>query len=962
VGSGLLGLRDARRISPYSRATQAGTMHAILTEDPPSLLSIRPELPGDVDSVFGRALAKSREDRYPICGEFAEALSSALGLAVGSSIWAPGRVLGPSNDLLQVWDRGDPGWDMEQDRTPTTVLPGGRLDIRLKSSFRYVHEPSRADDEALPPLGNESLVSELETQIRHSRGGTFLITGFRGVGKSTLVTRALDELDSRSGEDIVTRVSLNVARSTTTEQLLFAIVRRIFETLDNEGMMERLPPQARHALLVSYVRTSMSYSQTQSRSAQQTAGLNVGLGPGRLVKAVSDVAGPELQLSMNKSRSLATEAAFLAYSETDAEYDLMRIISLVSRTLTMPAGRRPRFRWLQRRGLAAPPRLRLVIVLDELDKLTVDDKGLAVVEELLSGTKNVLTASGAHFLVIAGPDLQDRAIRDAARGTGVYESVFSWRLYIPCAWDAPKRLIDDVLDDDRSLSPGLTEMLVNYLRFKARGVPRRLLQEFNSFVSWPNDQPRLRIAQRDLERVAFYARVEQVLRKFMEDSKDDSLFPAAIDEDRWRVGSYFAVDWVLQSRGKPFTAADLLREGESGRFDPLLRISRSSIDRLLDHLADHEVLEVVRKNDAMNTVMADVKGAADKVFCLSGDIRHRLSDFAMQGHDTHVFTRVVPSREPAYEDTFPRLVIGGRYEVSDLVSQGSLSSVYKGRDLVTGRQVTIKLLRPALAYDTVALARFRREAMISRRLDHAQVVRTLDFIDGPANFAIITERLLGQTLQDIVENEGVMQPTEVVGMGQVLTDALTYLAAEQVVRLDLKPGSIIMADRGPVIADLGIAIQREQDITAITNPGLLVGTPAFMAPELFTAQVSDTRADIYSLGIVMYYCLAGSLPWEGLPNVHDVMHAVLNEQLDITGLGISEPFRAILERATARNPDDRFDDATALGNALRETPEWEGLPVPRESGDPDIARTTRIDGHRGNHPEWDATSHPTRVD
>lgn len=77
-----------------------------------------------------------------------------------------------------------------------------------------------------------------------------------------------------------------------------------------------------------------------------------------------------------------------------------------------------------------PPRLRLVVVLDEVDKLTVDDRGMAAVEELLSGTKNVLTMSGAHFLVIAGPDLQDRALRDAARSTGIYESVFGWRLYV----------------------------------------------------------------------------------------------------------------------------------------------------------------------------------------------------------------------------------------------------------------------------------------------------------------------------------------------------------------------------------------------------------------------------------------------------------------------------------------------------------------------------------------------------
>jgi serine/threonine-protein kinase len=326
----------------------------------------------------------------------------------------------------------------------------------------------------------------------------------------------------------------------------------------------------------------------------------------------------------------------------------------------------------------------------------------------------------------------------------------------------------------------------------------------------------------------------------------------------------------------------------------------------------------------MNTIVADVRESNEKVYRLSREIRRTLYGFAERLDEASVL-QAAYAAGPRPADTPALRVIAGRYEIGDIIGQGGLSTVYKGRDITTGQQVTVKLLLTALADDTVALARFRREAEISRKLNHTHVVRTYAFIDGPEDFAIIVERLLGQTLQEVIRNDGVMSPGEVAGMGQVLAGALTYLAGQQVVRLDLKPGNVIMADRGPVIADLGVAFEQDTARTGITATGLIVGTPAFMAPELIAGNEADPRSDIYSLGLVMYYCLAGKHPWEDIPNVAGIMNAVLNERIDMSGLKISEPFRATLQRATAHKPDDRFASATALGNALRQTPEWQAL-------------------------------------
>jgi eukaryotic-like serine/threonine-protein kinase len=974
---------------PFSDSGGISVMMAQVRDAPPPPTARRPELPAAVDGVFAAALAKAPVDRFATCGEFAAALGAAMGRPRAG--W-PGPAAGPARAII----------------------------LALKESFRYIHEPALTGEDALPSLGNDALMADLERRIRHSRGGTFLVTGFRGVGKSTLVLRALDDVVARSGPgEVVLPVSLSVARATSTERLLFAIVRRVFETLSDLNTLERLPPQTRHALLVAYMRTSLAFKETQSEARERSAGLELGLGPGRALKAVADIAVPKASISAKRSHSMATEAAFLAYSETDVEYDLMRIVSLVDRQPdAVPRSWRRRLTpW---RPKPVPLRLHLVIVLDEVDKLTADEKGLAAVEDLLSGIKNVLTMPGVHFLIVAGPDLHDRAIRDSARGNGVYESVFGWRLYVPCIWDAPERLLADIVHPDAVADDSVLQVLANYLRFKARGMPRRLLQEVHAFVNWEGDQALLRIGAREMERVEFYARLEGILRNYAESSGRRRLFPVAIDEDRWRLSGYYVVDWVLQSEGEPFSAADLLHEGDEAEFDPLLRVSRRNVDSLLDHLAEHRILEVVREVTATATVYGGIAGSNDKVFQLAEDIRSQLYGFAARHESERAVHEISlaparpaggpaaaasppPDGPPTYMETgvgtFPRAgsaaaaapgqaaplaesrppggsglpdssrppavsglsdtgvagspvlgadpgrgefppippeqqppvvvrpparIIGNQYELEKLIGQGGLSSVYKARDLVTGQQVVVKMLRPALGSAPDAIARIRREAEVTKGLTHRQIARLITVTEGPdGNPALVLEWVSGPNLGELIRNDGPMPPKEVAAIGRVLAAALAYLADRNIVRLDLKPGNIIMtADRGPVLTDLGIALRAGPDTSSLTMTGQIVGTPAFMPPEQIEGQRPDARGDIYALGLVLYFCLAGRGPWEDLPNDLAVMWAVLNHQIDLSTLDISAEFRTVLGRALALKPGDRFPDAAALHNALNGTPEW----------------------------------------
>jgi hypothetical protein len=835
------------------------------------------------------------------------------------------------------------------------------LEVRLRPAFRYVHEPLSAYEDVLPPLGNETVSSQLRSRILHSRGGTFLITGFRGVGKSTMVLRALDRLvsDSTPG-DVVLPVTLSVARSTTTERLLFAVVRRVFEALADSGAFDRLSPETRHALLVAYMRTSLSFKETQSEARERTAGLDASGAKAGLPGA--HVVVPRLSMSAKRSQALAREAAFLAYSETDAEYDLMRILSLVGREFLSPSASRSwrvRLPWRHSSNLGNHGQVRLVIVLDEVDKLTADDAGLKAVEDLLGGVKNVLTASGTHFLIVAGPDLHDHAVRDAARGNGLYESVFGWRLYVPCLWNAPETLVKGAVrlrapESSKEGQAAIKQLhaLIGYLRFKARGVPRRLLQEFNSFVFFENGVPILRISDADRGRVDFYAWIDGIMRGYFTRAGQNRVFPVLIDEDRWRLGGYYVADWVLRSEGRPFSAADILRGGEDADFDPLLRISHRGVMPLLDHLANHGVLEVIRRFDARGTIFDDVAESSATVYQLAERVRHFLFGLAIR-HETERAAQdisIVPAAPRTDADSAdtggsgpglsgarsssPIRVLADRYELSTLLGQGGMGSVFAGQDRLTGQPVAIKMLRSSMAGDAQALLRVRREVEFSRRLSHPQLVRTLDVVDGPdGSPALVMELLDGPTLSHRIQEAGPIQAYDAVGVGIPLAEALHYLADQGIARIDLKPSNIIIQpSRGPVIIDLGVA-RRLEVADGITHSGYLVGTPMYMAPELLRGESPDRRADIYSLGLVLYYCLVGRNPWEHLGDLHAISFAIASQPVDVSGLPISQEFRQVIARATDHDRINRFESGAEMRAALLVTPEWrerEGAAVVRE--------------------------------
>ena len=157
------------------------------------------------------------------------------------------------------------------------------LRLKLAAAFRYVHEPLSSGQTEIPLLGHTQLVAAIVERISYSAGGAFLVGGFRGTGKTTLLRQVSAALRREAGARTYTFVSLNVARPVTSGELLFRVMRRIFEELDDSNLLELLPPPVRDAVVLAYTRTSMAVATKNSatREGTTTVGLSAKGGSGR---------------------------------------------------------------------------------------------------------------------------------------------------------------------------------------------------------------------------------------------------------------------------------------------------------------------------------------------------------------------------------------------------------------------------------------------------------------------------------------------------------------------------------------------------------------------------------------------------------------------------------------------------------------------------------------------------------
>jgi len=804
--------------------------------------------------------------------------------------------------------------------------------IDLVDGFQYVHEPLLDHSGPIPFLGDQGTIAGLRDRIRNSRGGSFLVTGFRGAGKTTAVLRTLEQVEAMEPDTLdYLPVVLNVARPIGLDELLFEVVRRLFEALIDRGILDGLAPDVRDQLVLSYARTSLSFRETRSETTDR--GATIGVDGGSIPLA------PKLGLSRSRSKSMATEAAFLAYSHGDVEHDFLRILDLLNRPQQPPASRWKRLTWRMRGGARGTWQGRVVVVLDELDKLT-GEEGERTVMTLLSGLKNILTTSDVHFIFVGGPELHDASIQDASRGNSVFESVFAYRVYVPCLWKESDGLLGAVLAPG-SVTPEQRQVLRDFLDYKARGIPRLLLQQLNELVRWdPTGSAHLHIDDAAASRIAFYARLQKAVNDFVGEPDEDDMFTLAIDRDRWRLGAHYITDTILRRRRQAFGVSEILSQSEGSAEEWLSRASPEKVQELVDHLVAHGIVRVAWDPNT-GTLIGDAR--QERTYEVESGVRRTLSSLAKDDVRERADLFVAPpppSPSPApapppppgelqaptpWSDTDELGTLqGGRYHLLEVIGRGGMGTVYRARDALLARDVAIKLLETSLQVEPNMRARFRREAGIASSLSHPGIVTThASFEEPDGRMGIVMELVEGSSLRELLP----LPPPPAVEIAIRLLDALEYMAERGMARVDLKPDNIIVPESGqPVIVDLGLvkpvdSRPREFD----TMAGFFVGTPAYTSPEQARGGPVDIRSDLHALGLVLTELLTGERVYMG-ESAAELLHQVVEVDVDTSGLGVSTELRDAIKRATAREPADRFASPAEMREALRATPEGRTAP------------------------------------
>jgi hypothetical protein len=283
---------------------------------------------------------------------------------------------------------------------------------------------------------------------------------------------------------------------------------------------------------------------------------------------------------------------------------------------------------------------------------------------------------------------------------------------------------------------------------------------------------------------------------------------------------------------------------------------------------------------------------------------------------------------------------GERYRLDELIGRGGMASVWRATDTVLGRPVAVKRLHPGLIADEEHAERFRREALLVARLSHSNLVRLLDRgedADGPY---LVMELVDGENLKSLVRREGALPPDEAVRICVEVGRALAYAHAQGVVHRDIKAQNVLLTpDGGVKLTDFGIARLMEADgEPGLTRTDMLVGSADYLSPEQADGRPVDARTDVYSLGIVLYECLTGRLPFPGEGFVAVAMRHCSEPLPDPRVLAPAVPgwLAATAQRAAAKEPSDRYPDAAALVAALlsQDEPATDGTAVmPALEGD-----------------------------
>jgi predicted Ser/Thr protein kinase len=799
------------------------------------------------------------------------------------------------------------------------------IDYPLRAGSLRV-EPLRGH-EANGLLGMERAVRRVIDYVSAQGEGKFLISGFGGVGKSSLVQRVVHDLQASQAANGRPVVLLELpARTLDDSQLVGKRLLWHLRWAVEEGSV-RFGASKRARLLEAYdgvAASNVERAREEGRGIDATAGVKAPL---------------ELGMKASHTETFKQKAVYEPYDVHTSLLELSQLISDVTRFTDA----KPRSLWERLFSPLVPaPSPLPVVVIDRIAKWDV-------VRQLA----NLFSARGVVFLVVVPPEVRAEWTKSDAAGFDELQGFQD--IYLSCMWDDLPRLLAKYLahEDASTEAVELYPKLVGFLTFASGGIPRKCVQILLKHEDTDDHGRKIvRFDRRALRTIEFYHRVFEILNRH----------EAAI------LGEYFAnyddADKDRSRRCVIASAREIISLGVIPILNPLATMTELAIalrppeqDHIVQNVIDVLLQEgiLVRASDSYTLSMHAREHVADGRAILGTGILPRIStsNVGVLDPPTALVAATPPKRlsgrrpSPVSAVTCTRcgtqfghqdvycpncgtelledrigeperapdrildalnVILGPQYEIDGLLGSGGMAFVYLGVHRQLRRRVAIKVLRPEMAFGDQAAQRFLHEAQVSAALQHPRIGAVYDFGQAQGLIYFVMQYIGGQSLDAMVHAQGKLSLADAGHLLIPIAEALAFAHLRGIIHRDVKPANILIDDeRQPYLVDFGIASASSSD-SKLTATGMVIGTPAYMSPEQAEGVPVTAMSDQYSFGLLLYYALSERLPFENASPV-SLLVAKLNTEAPALSTflpGCAADLDAFVARLLRRDPAQRF--------------------------------------------------------